>query len=114
MKPKPMEKAKALIQKFCLSEYQCCADFSNLAEIGIAYTTLTDDEMPIQVNVDLVRYRISRLVDNKHLFACQYSSLEDMINNALAYLDFSDLTYLSEAEWDFVNSNNTASENDRF
>lgn len=101
----PLEQAKALIQEFCWSEYHSDADFSNLAEIGIAYTTLTDDELPIQVNVDLTKFRISRLIDYKlTLPVSQYRSLEDMIENALKYLDFSDLIYVSEEEWALISS----------
>ena len=54
-----MERAKGLISDFCRSEYGSEADFSDPTKIGVAYTTVTDDEIPIQVNIDLVNYRIS-------------------------------------------------------
>ena len=52
--------AKKLIRDFCLEEYDSEPDFSDLTKIGIAYTNATDEEIPIQVNVDLVGYRVER------------------------------------------------------
>ena len=49
-----MKKANELIDHFCWVEYGSPADYNNLKEIGIAYTTISDDEIPLQVNVDLV------------------------------------------------------------
>ena len=42
---------------------------------GIAYTTVTDEEIPIQVNADLVHYRIERYLDGQFLERRQYESL---------------------------------------
>jgi hypothetical protein len=61
-----MERAKGLISDFCRSEYGSEADFSDPAKIGVAYTTVTDDEIPIQVNIDLVNYRLERYLDDEH------------------------------------------------
>ena len=52
--------AKNLIRDFCLKEYDSEPDFSDLSKIGIAYTNATDEDIPIQVNVDLVGYRVER------------------------------------------------------
>ena len=52
---------KNLIREFCQEEYDSEPDFSNLSKIGIAYTNATDEEIPIQVNVDLVGYRVAGL-----------------------------------------------------
>ena len=52
--------AKNLIREFCQEEYDSEPDFSNLSKIGIAYTHATDEDIPIQVNVDLVGYRVER------------------------------------------------------
>ncbi len=41
-----MERAKGLISDFCRSEYDSEADFSDPTKIGVAYTTVTDDEIP--------------------------------------------------------------------
>ena len=63
--PASLEIAKEFINDFCVAEYGSPADFSDLEKVGIAYTTVTDEEIPIQVNADLVHYRIERYLDGK-------------------------------------------------
>lgn len=92
------EQAKSLINDFCQSEYGDDADFSDLTKIAIAYTTVTDDEIPIQVNIDLVNYRLERYLDDEHLETRQYGSMQELIANELENLDFSDLIYVSDEE----------------
>lgn len=93
-----MERAKGLISDFCQSEYGSEPDFSDPAKIGIAYTTITDDEIPIQVNIDLVKFRLERDLNDEHLETRQYSSLQDLIANELEILDFSDLVHVSDED----------------
>ena len=95
-----MERAKGLISDFCQSEYGSEADFSDPAKIGVAYTTVTDDEIPIQVNIDLVNYRLERYLDDEHLETRQYGSLQELITNELENLDFSDLIHVSDEDVD--------------
>ena len=92
------ERAKGLISDFCRSEYDSEADFSDPAKIGVAYTTVTDDEIPIQVNIDLVNYRLERYLDDEHLETRQYASLQELITNELENLDFSDLIHVSDED----------------
>ena len=93
-----LERAKGLISDFCRSEYGSEADFSDPAKIGVAYTTVTDDEIPIQVNIDLVNYRLERYLDDEHLETRQYGSLRELITNELENLDFSDLIHVSDED----------------
>ncbi|MDD7000550.1 MAG: helicase SNF2, partial [Oscillibacter sp.] len=93
-----IERAKGLISDFCRSEYDSEADFSDPAKIGIAYTTVTDDEIPLQVNIDLVNYRLERYLDDEHLETRQYASLQELITNELENLDFSDLIHVSDED----------------
>ena len=97
-----LEQAKELIDNFCQGEYGSRADFSDPTAIGIAYTTLTDDEIPIQVNVDLEHYRIDRFLDDKALECWQYSSLDDLVENALENLNFEDLISVTDQELESV------------
>lgn len=97
-----LEQAKELIDQFCQEEYDSYADFSDLENVGIAYTTVTDEEIPIQVNVDLVNNRVERYLDGQFLERRQYSSLEGLIQNELADLDFDDLTAVSEDELESI------------
>ena len=93
-----MERAKGLISDFCRSEYGSEADFGDPAKIGVAYTTVTDDEIPLQVNIDLVNYRLERYLDDEHLETRQYGSLQELISNELENLDFSDLIHVSDED----------------
>ena len=93
-----MERAKGLISDFCRSEYGSEADFSDPTKIGVAYTTVTDDEIPVQVNIDLVNYRLERYLDDEHLETRQYGSLQELISNELENLDFSDLIHVSDED----------------
>ena len=93
-----MNRAKNLISDFCQREYGSDADFSDPAKISVAYTTITDDEIPIQVNIDLVNFRLERYLDNEHLETRQYGSLQDLIANELDDLDFSDLIHISDED----------------
>ena len=92
------ERAKGLISDFCRSEYDSEADFSDPAKIGVAYTTVTDDEIPLQVNIDLVNYRLERYLDDEHLETRQYASLQELISNELENLDFSNLIHVSDED----------------
>lgn len=87
----PLDKAKWLINDFCETEYREGADFSDLHNVGLAFTTLTDDELPIQVTADLIDFKITYEFDGEVYNTDQYDSIEDMIENGLTDLDFSDL-----------------------
>lgn len=91
-----LKKAKELINKFCLDEYGEDADFSDMKNIDIAYTTLTDKEIPIQVSVNLVDFRIERYIGNNYYDGRSYDSLEALINDELYSLDFDDLVYVPD------------------
>ena len=53
--------------------------------MGIAYTTITDEEIPIQVNVDLVNYRVERYFHRRFLPLLQRRPMNELkaIANAL-------------------------------
>ena len=93
-----LEHAKELIDEFCAYEYASQADFSNLSKVSIAYTTVGDGELPLQVNVDLEGYKIERELDGKPLDVRQYASLDELIENELECLDFQELVAVSNAE----------------
>ena len=86
-----LDKAKWLINDFCEAEYREGADFDDLHNVGLAFTTLTDDELPIQVTADLIDFKITHEFDGEVFDTEQFDSIEDMIENGLTDLDFSDL-----------------------
>ena len=93
-----LTRAKQLIADFYEEEYYSLPAFPDLAKIGIAFTNVTDEEIPIQVNVDLVNYRLERYLDDVLVDERQYNSLADLIETELENLDFDALTEVSEDE----------------
>lgn len=95
-----LDKAKQIIDDFCREEYQQedGADYTDLANVGVAYTTTEDDKHEIQARVNLVDFRIETLADGKVVRSEQYDSLEELTDKGLQALSFDDLIYLSEEE----------------
>ena len=96
--------AKNLIRDFCLEEYDSEPDFSDLSKIGVAYTNATDEEIPIQVNIDLVGYRVERYLGEVLIDERQYESLEDLTETELEALDFSELVSVTDEELEHYHS----------
>ena len=69
-----LDKAKHLIDDFCREEYQRedGADYTDLTDVGVAYTTTEDDKHEIQARVNLVDFRIETLADGKVVRSVQY------------------------------------------
>ena len=99
-----LTRAKNLIREFCQEEYDSEPDFSNLAKIDIAYTHATDEDIPIQVNVDLVGYRVERYLGEVLIDERQYESLEDLTETELEALDFSELVSVTDEELEHYHS----------
>ena len=96
--------AKNLIRDFCLEEYDSEPDFSDLSKIGVAYTNATDEDIPIQVNVDLVGYRVERYLGEVLIDERQYESLEELTETELEALDFSELVSVTDEELEHYHS----------
>ena len=96
--------AKNLIREFCLEEYDSEPDFSDLSKIGVAYTNATDEEIPIQVNVDLVGYRVERYLGEVLIDERQYESLANLTETELEALDFSELVSVTDKELEHYHS----------
>ena len=99
-----IDRAKKLIREFCQKEYDSEPDFSDLTKIGIAYTHATDEDIPIQVNVDLVGYRVERYLGEVLIDERQYESLEDLTETELEALDFSELVSVTDEELEHYHS----------
>ena len=93
-----LTRAKNLIREFCQEEYDSEPDFSDLSKIDIAYTYATDEEIPIQVNVDLIGYRVERYLGEVLIDRRQYESLEELTETELEALDFSELVSVTDEE----------------
>ena len=93
-----LEKAKKLITAFCSEEYGSEPDFSDLHKVNIAYTTITDEEVPVQVSVDLTDFKLDRYIDGIIADSRKYSSLKELTEQELTDPDFDELTAFSEEQ----------------
>jgi len=74
-----IEKAKKAITDFCDREYDTQADLDNLYDVNFAYTTITDDEIPLQVSADLINCKINYTLGENILAKSEsYSSLTEL------------------------------------
>lgn len=96
----PLDRAKALIDEYCREEFEReeGADYTNLSDVGVAYTTAEDGSHEVQANIDLLGFTIKTYVDNTIVREEKYESLEDMLERALPYLSFDELTFVSDEE----------------
>lgn len=101
-----LDTAKRLIDEYSRSEFDSPADFSDLASVGLAYTTLTfEDELrdagvsdvfkefEIQVDANLLTNEITTFIDGDELDSIKFDSLTEM-NGFLENLDFDSLIYV--------------------
>lgn len=93
-----LEKAKTLITAFCAEEYNSEPDFSDLRKVDIAYTTITDEEVPVQVSVDLVDFRLDRSIDGIIVDSRKYDTLKELTEQELFDPDFDELVAFSEEQ----------------
>ena len=92
----PLDRAKYLINSYCESEFDEEANFDDMHNIGLAHTTLTDYQLPVQVTADLIDYKITYEFSNEVYKVEQYTDIEDMVENGLSGLDFDDLVDVPE------------------
>ena len=93
-----LERAKALISTFCSKEYDSEPDFSDLRKVDIAYTTITDEEVPVQVSVDLVDFRLDRSIDGIIVDSRKYDTLKELTEQELVDPDFDELVAFSDEQ----------------
>lgn len=88
LSPEELNKAKELIKAYCMDEFGHTAGFVDLENIGVAYTTLTDDEVPIQVSVDLIHMQLKTWIGDD---SGEPTKTEDIDMDFLEILSFDDL-----------------------
>lgn len=93
-----LERAKVLITEFCSEEYDSEPDFSDLRKVDIAYTTITDEEVPVQVSVDLVNFKLDRSIDGIIVDSRKYDTLKELTEQELVDPDFDELVAFSEEQ----------------
>ena len=93
-----LKTAKQLINDYCIEEFDTMADFSNLSDVGLAYSTTEDDEHEIQVSADLNTYCINYAVDGETVHSVSFDSLHEL-NDHFASLYFDAM--ISDAEFHY-------------
>lgn len=96
--PTDLDIAKQHIADYYDQEFGELAEFSDLSNISLAYTTDEEHNLPIQVYADLEQYRLIFEYDGNVVRDEQYNTLSEMNENALSVLDFNDLVSLSDDE----------------
>lgn len=90
-----LEVAKNLITDFV---YQECGeefkifDYDNIERVGIAHTRSKDEEYDIDVEIDLVNYKINKFTNGNLLHSDEYKDMDSLIEE-LKHLSFDDLVY---------------------
>lgn len=96
-----MNRASELIRGYIEKEFgvEDVPDLpDDLSSINVGYTTTEDEQHEITANVNLVDYRIETWVDDTLVRTEQYDSLQDIVENGLDGMEFSDLIYVSDEE----------------
>lgn len=93
-----LNQAKDLINSFCFGEFGNAADFTKLSAVNIAYTTITDAEISIQVMIDLDSYCLIRTLDGHVIDKEEYDTFQDFYENCLEVLNFDDLVYVTDEQ----------------
>ena len=103
MEEKDIEYAKKLINDFCCKEYDSSADFTDVKNVGIAYTDYEDlaqenglSRLSVQSSVDLVNYSLKQSINEILVEEIKYDSLKSLIENELEHLDFDSLVFVEE------------------
>jgi len=105
-----IETAKQLISEYCLSEFCKDADYINIEDVGIAYSTdepynpKTDEygeTFDVQVSVDIINMTVKKEIGWQVTTMRKFSSWDEFADY-LGWLDFCDLITVDDAEWNTV------------
>lgn len=98
-----INECKRLISEFCQREYKEKVSeeaFADLTKVSIAHTTLTDDEIPVEVFMDLINRRLLSYAggeDGVLIEVIQFATEEDVINQC-EVLDFDALVSFDDEQ----------------
>lgn len=94
-----IETEKNLINDFVQNEYDSeeGADFSDLSNVAVAYTTTEDGQHEIQAYIDLIHKSIVIELDGFEISVDKFYSPAEFVD-ALRNLTFDELTYISDEQ----------------
>ena len=95
-----LKQAVSCIDAYCDMEFglDTEADYTDLSNIKIAYTTTGDGLHGIQASANLLQYRMETYIDGVFVDYTQYDDLADFIENGLSNLYFHDLVSVTEEQ----------------
>ena len=93
-----LERAKWLINAYCMEVFEQEADFSALSHVPLAFSSTSDSAHTVEISVDLVSFRLSYLVDGSEAASIQCAGFRDL-NEFLANLDFDEMVAFAEEEY---------------
>lgn len=93
-----LERAKWLINAYCMEVFEQEADFSDLSHVPLAFSSTSDSAHTVEISADLVSFRLSYLVDGAEATAIQCAGFRDL-NEFLANLDFDEMVAFAEEEY---------------
>ena len=93
-----LERAKWLINAYCMEVFEQEADFSDLSHVPLAFSSTSDSAHTVEISADLVSFRLSYLVDGAEATSIQCAGFRDL-NEFLANLDFDEMVAFAEEEY---------------
>jgi len=93
-----LERAKWLINAYCMEVFEQEADFSDLSHVPLAFSSTSDSAHTVEISADLVSFRLSYLADGAEATAIQCAGFRDL-NEFLANLDFDEMVAFAEEEY---------------
>ena len=91
-------KATELIDEYCELEFGSPGEYDDLRSIPIGHTTITDAEIPVQINVNLIDFSLDRYIEGVIVDKRKYDTLEALIENELSSLSFEDLISFTDEQ----------------
>ena len=93
-----LERARWLINAYCMEVFEQEADFSDLSHVPLAFSSTSDSAHTVEISADLVSFRLSYLVDDAEAASIQCAGFRDL-NEFLANLDFDEMVAFAEDEY---------------
>jgi len=94
-----IERAKYLLDDYCQREFGSDCDYTDLTDVGVAYTTSEDEKHEFQVSLNLIDCEMNLYVDG-FCFTTRCMSAEHM-EEMLTWYSFAN--YIGEAEEAYEN-----------
>ncbi len=96
-------RAEKLINEYCQKEFGRAAYFGDIQSVGLAYTTITDEDLDIQVTANLREFSIDKYISGVLVERQLFDSLREM-GDFLEDLDFDELTDYTDEQIEIAKS----------